>query len=96
MCAHDPEVDRCVGIEQFASNMEVNDPDAYNALLARLTQVRNPKACFFTRLRVIFGEGKPVARPCIVELTRAAAKGHNVASYMAAVLLFRANAGETL
>jgi hypothetical protein len=34
-----------------------------------------------------------MARPCIVELTRATAEGHNVAAYMAAVLLYRANAG---
>jgi hypothetical protein len=72
--------------------MEWNDPNGYDALLACLTQISNPKAYFITGLGVIFGEGKPVARPCIIELELTVADGHNVAAYMAAILLYRANA----
>ncbi|RLM56312.1 hypothetical protein C2845_PM10G12420 [Panicum miliaceum] len=87
------EVGRSVATERFTDHMEWNKPDGYDALLARLTQIDNPEACFITGLGVVFGELKPVAQPCIIVFTHAAAEGHNVAAYMAAVLLYMANAG---
>ena len=44
-------------------------------------------------LGVIIGKGKPVAQPCIIKLTRATTEGHNVAAYMAVMLLYKGNAG---
>ena len=41
----------------------------------------------------VFSKGMPEAWPCIVELDRAAKRGHNVAAYVTAILLFKANTG---
>jgi hypothetical protein len=61
------------------SDMARNNYNGYVTLLACLTQVDNPEACFLTRMGVIFTRGTPAARrPCTVELKRAAANGHNV------------------
>ena len=64
---------------------------AYAALLAHLTDIGNPEACYMTGMKEVFSKGKPEARPCIVELASATEHGHNVAAYVAAIVLFRAN-----
>lgn len=40
-----------------------------------------------------FYQGTPSARACTIELERAAERGHNVAAYVAAILLYSANDG---
>jgi hypothetical protein len=73
-----------------------NDYNGYITLPVRLTQVGNLEACFITGIkRVLYGglNNWSAAWACIDnELTHASEGGHNVA----AVLLYRANAGITV
>ena len=89
--------DRAIGqridVRQFTAAMLWNNRTAYAALFAHLTDIDNPEAFYITRMNNVFSKGTPRAWPCIVELARAAERGHNVAAYVAAILLFRANTG---
>jgi len=40
-----------------------------------------------------FSKGTPEVQPCIVKLSRATERRHNVEAYVAAILLFRVNHG---
>ena len=44
----DPTVGRYLALDQFRCGRTWDDPIDYEALLASLTQVGNPEACFFT------------------------------------------------
>jgi len=89
----DRAVGQCINVRQFAAAMLWIDRAANAALLADLTNIGNPEACYMTGMMNVFSKGTPKARPCIVELARAAERGHNVAAYVATILLFRANTG---
>ena len=65
-------------------------PIDYEALLASLTQLDNPEACFFTRIQTLFMENHTPQR-CLNDLTSAADGGHNLAAYLVALLLYRHN-----
>jgi hypothetical protein len=93
----EPEVGQRVALEWFADDMAWHHPNGYGILVARLTSVSNPEACFITRIEVIFHG--PVIRPLPVldeNLERAAAGGHNVVAYVAALLLYLANGGASV
>ena len=87
----DRAVGQCINVRQFAAAMLWRDRAANAALLADLTNIGNPEACYMTGMMNVFSKGTPEARPCIIELARATERGHNVAAYVAAILLFRAN-----
>ncbi|KAG2570635.1 hypothetical protein PVAP13_7KG089009, partial [Panicum virgatum] len=83
----DRTVGQCIDVRRFAAAMLPNDRDGYAALLAHLTDIG-----LLSRRKVLLGRRRE-ARPCIVELARAAERGNNVAAYVADILLFRANTG---
>ena len=89
----DRAVGQCIDVHWFAAAMLWNDHAAYAALLAHLTDIGNPVACYITGMNNAFSKGTPEARPSIIELACAAKCGHNVAAYVDAILLFRANTG---
>uniref|UniRef100_K3YKZ9 F-box domain-containing protein n=1 Tax=Setaria italica TaxID=4555 RepID=K3YKZ9_SETIT len=91
MCG-DPAVGRHVALDRFSRAMLWNKPDGYDTLLASLTQVGNPEACFLTGIQVIFRETHS-PRLCLDDLARAAAGGLNVAAYLVALFLYRDNGG---
>jgi hypothetical protein len=83
----DPAVDRRVALDQVTRvNVHVN----YFSLLANLTQVGNPEACFLTGIQTVFME-KHSPRPCLDDLARAADGGHSLAACLVALLLYRHN-----
>jgi hypothetical protein len=55
-----------------------------------LTKIDTLETCFLTGMEVVFCKGTPSARPCTVEIERAATGGHNVAGFVAALLHYRA------
>jgi hypothetical protein len=67
-----------------------NDSDNYYVLLASLTALNNPEACFLTRIPIALKENHS-PRPCLDDLTCVAEDGHNVVAYVAALLLYRHN-----
>ncbi|RLN09318.1 hypothetical protein C2845_PM11G04360 [Panicum miliaceum] len=87
----EPEVGQRVALGWFADDMSWDDPVGYATLVGRLTKVGNSEACFLTGMEVAFRKGTPLASVCTVELQRAAEFGHNLAAYVAAILLYRAN-----
>ncbi|RLM91810.1 hypothetical protein C2845_PM08G10500 [Panicum miliaceum] len=89
----EPQVGRCVALERFADEMAWQNPDGYDTLLVHLTEIGNLEACFLTGIEVAFRKGTPLARACTIKLERTAERGHNVAAYVAAILLYRANDG---
>ncbi|RLM70237.1 hypothetical protein C2845_PM17G07440 [Panicum miliaceum] len=89
----EPEVGRRVALRRFADDMSWDDPVGYATLVSCLTKVGNPEACFLTGMEVVFRKGTPLAPVCTVELQRVAEFGHNLAAYVAAILLYRANDG---
>ena len=70
-------IGQCIDVRRFAPTMLWNDRAAYAALLAHLTDIGNPEAGYITGMNKVFSNGTPVARQCIVELARAAERGHN-------------------
>jgi hypothetical protein len=66
------------------------DPTAYKAFLAMLTGLGNPDACFLSRIKAFFIENRGYN-----DLQRATEGGHDVASYLYAILLYRENGGAT-
>ncbi|KAG2571489.1 hypothetical protein PVAP13_7KG378600 [Panicum virgatum] len=89
----DRTVGQRINVRRFAAAMLWRDRAAYAALLADLTDIGNLEACYMTGMMNVFSKGTPEARPCIIELAHATERGHNVAAYVAAILLFRANTG---
>jgi hypothetical protein len=55
-----------------------------------LTDLGNPEACFFSEIKVVFMENKGCN-----DLRRAAECGHDAATYLYAILLYRDNGGAT-
>ncbi|RLM66299.1 hypothetical protein C2845_PM16G00080 [Panicum miliaceum] len=89
----EPEVGRRVALGQFADDMSWDDPVGYPTLVGRLTKVGNPEACFLTWFEVLFRKGTPLAPVCTVGLQHDTEFGHNMAAYVAAIFLYRANYG---
>jgi hypothetical protein len=77
-------------LDRFRCKRTWDDPIKYEALLASLTQVGNPEACFLTGIQTIFME-KHNPRACLDDLTRAADGEHNLAAYLVTLLLYRHN-----
>ena len=83
--ASDRGICELIDVCWFAAAMLGNDHDGYVTLLAQLTDISNPEACYVTGMNNAFSKGMPKAQPCIVELARAAECDHNVAAYVAAI-----------
>jgi hypothetical protein len=66
------------------------DPTANKAFLAMATDLRNPEACFFSGIKVVFMENKGFN-----DLRHAADGEHDAAAYLYTILLYRANGGAT-
>jgi hypothetical protein len=81
-----------VALERFAVELQWNDRKGYDALLDFLTRIRNPEACLLSGMDILFGENY-TSRSSIAKLEEAAQAGHNVAAYIAAMVLYRANGG---
>ena len=67
-----------------------DDPINYESILASLTQVGNPEACFLIGIQNIFME-KHNPWPCLDDLAHAADGGHNLVAYLVTILLYRHN-----
>ncbi|RLN11310.1 hypothetical protein C2845_PM09G12970 [Panicum miliaceum] len=92
-----PEVCRHISVEQLSDDMYLYDPIGYFTLLPRLAQVCNPEACLIIGMHVVFRGPLITALPVLNEnLERAAAGGHKVAAYVAAILLYLANGGTSI
>ncbi|RLN27651.1 hypothetical protein C2845_PM05G20910 [Panicum miliaceum] len=87
----EPEVGRRVTLGRFKDNMSWDDPAGYATLVGHLTKVGNPEACFLIGMEVAFRKGTPLASVCTIEFQHAAEFGHNLAAYVGAILLYRAN-----
>jgi hypothetical protein len=81
-----------VALERFAVELQWNDRKGYDALLDFLTRIRNPEACLLSGMDILFVENY-TSRSSIAKLEEAAQAGHNVAAYIAAMVLYRANGG---
>jgi hypothetical protein len=57
MCEDRTISKRVVLDQRFARDMTRNDYNGYATLLAHLTQLGNPEACFLTRMAVVFPRG---------------------------------------
>ena len=88
----DPAVGQRLALDQVRRGRMGADPINYYALLASLTQVSNPEACFPTEMQTIFME-KRGPQPCLDDLTHATDGGHNLATYLVTILLYRHNGG---
>ncbi|RLN11258.1 hypothetical protein C2845_PM09G09910 [Panicum miliaceum] len=87
-----PEVGRRISAERLSDDMYLYDPIGYFTLLPHLAQVYNPEACFIVGMHVVFRGLLITPLPVLNEnLKRAAAGGHKVAAYVAAILLYLAN-----
>ena len=86
----DLAVGQRLALDRFRSGRTGANPVVYYALLASLTQVSNPKACFLTWIQITFIE-KQSLRPCLNDLASAANGGHNLAAYLVTLLLYRHN-----
>jgi hypothetical protein len=62
------------------------DTTAYKAFLAMLTDLGNPGACFFSRIKVVFMEIKESN-----DLRRVAKGGHDAVAYLYTILLYMDN-----
>jgi hypothetical protein len=74
----------------LAVELQWNDRKGYDTLLDCLTRIRNPEACFLFRMDILFGENYS-SRSSITNLEEAAQAEHNVAAYVAAMVLYWAN-----
>ncbi|RLN30064.1 hypothetical protein C2845_PM05G20900 [Panicum miliaceum] len=84
-----PEVGRCISVERLsADDLYWYDPIGYLTLLGRLAQVYNLEAYFIIGMHDVFRGPLITPLPILnVNLERAAAGGHKVAAYVAAILL---------
>jgi hypothetical protein len=62
------------------------DPTADKAFLAMLTDLGNPEACFFSKIKVMFMENRESN-----DLQCTAEGGHNAAAYLYAIMLYMEN-----
>jgi hypothetical protein len=85
-------VGRRVALERFVIELQWNNRKGYNALLDCLTRIRNPDACFLSGTDILFEENYGSRSP-IAKLEDANQVGHNVAAYVADMVLYRANGG---
>ena len=85
-----PAIGRRLALDRFRHGRTWDDPIDYEALLASLTQVSNPKACFLIGIQTIFME-KHSPRPYLDDLAHAADGGHNLVAYLVTLLLYRHN-----
>jgi hypothetical protein len=79
-----------VALERFVLELQWNDRKGYNALLDCLTHIRNQEECFLSLMDILFGENYS-SRSSISKLEEATQSGHNVATYIATMVLYRAN-----
>jgi hypothetical protein len=86
----DPAISQRLALDRFKHGRTWDDLVDYKALLASLTQVSNPEACFLTRIQIVFME-KHSPPPCLDDLTHIADGGHNLAAYLVTLLLYRYN-----
>jgi hypothetical protein len=79
-----------VALERFAVELLWSDCKVYDALLDCLARIRNPEAYFISRMDILFGENYSF-QSYIAKLEEAAQAGHNVAAYIATMVLYRDN-----
>ncbi|KAF8661455.1 hypothetical protein HU200_057040 [Digitaria exilis] len=94
----------CKQMHRSCTSAHANNVDAHNfglfrdTLLANLTRdtVGNPDACYLAGLREVFVDNHATLRPSPQLLERAAEVGHQLASYMLGICLYRrtSNAGD--
>jgi hypothetical protein len=65
-----------VALDQFRHKWEWNIDTNYTTILANLTQVNNPRACFLTRIQTIYAK-KHSPWLCLDDLAHTADGGHN-------------------
>jgi hypothetical protein len=88
VCGHDDVAQR-LSIEGIQDEISwAWNPTAYKALLAMLTGLRHPEACFLSGIKAFFIEHRGYN-----DLQRVAEGGHDAAAYIYAVLLYRDNGG---
>jgi hypothetical protein len=85
-------IGRCVAQERLGVELQWKDCKGYDALLDCLTCIRNPEACFFFGMDILFGENYN-CRSSIAKLEEATQDRHNVAAYVASRVLYKANGG---
>jgi hypothetical protein len=88
MCGHD-NVGRRLSIEGIRDEISwVWNPTAYKAILAMLSGLGNPEACFLSGIKAFFIDHRGYN-----DLRRTAEGGHNAAAYLYAILLHGDNGG---
>jgi hypothetical protein len=88
VCGHD-DIGRCLSIKGIRDEISwVWDPTAYKAFLAMLTDLANPEACFFSGIKAVFMENRGRNN-----LRRAVEGGHDVATYLYTIFLYKDNGG---
>jgi hypothetical protein len=88
VCGHD-DVGRRLSIEGIQDEISwVWNPTAYKTFLAMLSGLGNPEACFLSRIKAFFIEHRGYN-----DLWRAAEGGHDAATYLCTILLYRDNGG---
>jgi hypothetical protein len=90
VCGHS-DVGRHLSIEGIRDEISwVWNLTTYNAFLAMLTSLRNLEACFLFEIKAFFIEHKGYN-----DLRRTTEGGHDAATYLYAILLYRDNGGVT-
>jgi hypothetical protein len=88
VCGH-CDVGRRLSIEGIRNEISwVWNPTAYKAFFAMLTGLGHPEACFLSGIKAFFIEHRGYN-----DLQRATEEGHNAATYLYAILLYRDNGG---
>jgi hypothetical protein len=88
VCGHD-DVGRHLSVEGIRDEISwVWNHTAYKAFLAMLSGLGNPEACFLSGIKAFFIEHRGYN-----DLRRAAEGGHDVATYLYAISLYRDNGG---
>jgi hypothetical protein len=88
VCGHS-DVGRRLSIEGIRDEISwVWNPTAYKAILAMLSGLENPEACFLFGIKAFFIEYRGYNN-----LRRAAEGGHDATAYLYAILLYRDNGG---
>jgi hypothetical protein len=77
VCSHD-DVNRCLSIEGIRDEIYwVSNPTTYKALLAMLSGLGNPEACFLSGIKAFFIEHRGYN-----DLRSATEGGHDAAAYL--------------
>jgi len=85
-----PTICRRVALHQCRCRLGWDDLGNYYTLLASLTQLGNPEACFLIGIPIVFEENNS-PQPCLNYLASTADGGHNLAAYLVAILFYRHN-----